>query len=183
MPSVAFLLRRRRSVLITGAALTAAAFVIVLFVQHWLDLQPYMQKESILRGWPTHAQLSAFTYSLAYIAPVIPFLTLPVLLAFIPAVRRTNRKAILFIAASLVPFILFALLQAHRHRLGPWLEIYPGSSEGGLVGFNLIGAPLPILSSAVRFVMTAVMLCATIWFAAFCFTTTWNSAASRRPRW
>ena len=100
VPSALWLLRQRKQVFGAGIAACAAGYAIVLFALYWFSKQPFSVALPIrppgLYTTLSH-QYTALRHQLPDVllrpALEIPMLMLPVLLMFLPAVRRSSRLA------------------------------------------------------------------------------------------
>ena len=124
VPSTLWLLRSRRRVLLAGAALNLAGILFIFACMHWLKLQPYSIPEQLLPpAFPiVHTLLGVFNNFLD-----IPFLLLPLMLLFIPEVRKSTPRIVGIL------FLLFLLVLVHpRHphifvlepTVGDWVGIH-----------------------------------------------------------
>jgi hypothetical protein len=114
-------------------------------------------------------------HELALVCSELPFFLLPVLLLFVPALRDTRRALQVVSAVSFFALLSFMLLQRYRPQLsnyclfpylGNYVTIY------GLMGATPIQGVRPIvLTSEVRFVLTAVSLLAALVFLISAVTT------------
>jgi len=124
VPSTLFLLRNRRTVLLPAILANLAGFAFIFISLHWLKQQPYSIPEQILP--PSfnllHTLLGVFNNFLD-----IPFLLLPVMLLFLPEVRKSTPRIVGIL------FLLFLLLLVHpRHpnifilepTVGDWVGIH-----------------------------------------------------------
>jgi hypothetical protein len=102
---------------------------------------------------------------------VVLFL-LPLLLAFIPAIPRRNRRAFTFFVAGIFLCVTFALFELHHNKLHLWLAPYTGNyvTMHGLVDGTPIHGERPIvLSLLLRLLITSAMAIASLAFFACLF--------------
>jgi hypothetical protein len=119
VPSTLWLLRSRRLVLLSGAALTLAGALFIVACMQWLKHQPYSLPEHLL---PSLFPVALFFRRLINYLLDIPFLLLPILALFLTHIRKRPIRAA---AISLV--VIFLAACADHHYLGHGLE--PISSD------------------------------------------------------
>lgn len=129
VPCALWLLRERRSVLLAGAAATAAGFLGIFACLLWLGHQPYTTPERFgISDFPVvHVTRRILTLLLE-----IPFLLLPVTAIFLLGLRRSRPRTILIVSGALVLFALLAVLPSPLHRhVAQFLEPTLRDSPGG----------------------------------------------------
>jgi hypothetical protein len=172
VPSTLWLLRRRKGLLIGGAAIYLASVIFIYSVLHWFHHQPYSVEaytvpEPLIQrsaGSPVHG-----VGVLLLSVPEIAGLLLPVLLFFIPGVPFRHRRAVAVLGACslLVVIYLFAL----AHRSGYWLMpfFWMGSyvSQFGIMNFDPpYGRSTAVLGFGIRLAWTFLAA-----LGAICFIT------------
>ncbi len=164
VPSTLWLLRARRlnpdRVLLAGSAATLASASFIFACMHWLAQQPYTIPEHLIvhRGEEFNILSSFFHTSLE-----LPLLLLPVVLLFLPKVRRNIRCSIQVAAVASLACILIPLALHHwrptlsnpllEPYLGDWITRYGGYSTVDIAG------KLPVfLHTGMRVVLTVASL-------------------------
>jgi hypothetical protein len=132
VPCTVWLLRGRRRVLLAGAAATVAGAFFIFASMHWLALQPYVFPVPLL---VSHFPVKVALQQLGDLVIEIPFLLLPIAVAFLPEMRRSRPRAILVFAAALLGYLLLAI-PFHQHSL---LSLEPtAGGDGSWFGVNAI---------------------------------------------
>ncbi len=131
VPSVLWLLRGRRRVLLAGAGATLAGAIFILACMQWLRRQPYFVPSPLFghNASPAHA-----LGQLCNLLLDIPFLMLPISAIFLPELFVAPRggRTRIFLTAILFVYIVVAVLTRHHH---PLLLLEPASgNDGGWVG-------------------------------------------------
>ncbi len=143
VPSTLWLLRARRRVLLGGAIATFVGILFILGCLHWLKHQPYTLPEHLLVGaFPVKRTLfQFFCFFLEF-----PFLLLPVMVLFLPEVRKSNSRAIAIVCALVFGYLLLATYPSHfrdsfRYLREPtsqdWVNVY-GGYESPIKGTHAI---------------------------------------------
>jgi hypothetical protein len=110
VPSTLWLLRSRRSVLLSGAAATFAGALFILACLQWFKHQPYSIPEHLLPdSFPVVHTLLAFSYALLD----LPCLLLPIVLLFVPQLRKSRPRTIAIVAILLFGYLFLALYPSH----------------------------------------------------------------------
>lgn len=107
VPSTLWLLRAQRRILVAGGAATLAGIVFIFAALRWFQLQPYTEHPAA-----SHLRFSA-VHILWYLIKAfldVPFLLLPLVALFIPAIRRARP----WILAALVLAYLLLTFQPHH---------------------------------------------------------------------
>jgi hypothetical protein len=155
VPSMLWLLRARRRVLMGGVIATFAGVLFILGCLLWLKHQPYTLPEHVIIGRfpviPTIVDLTHFFLD-------IPFLLLPMMALFLPQIRKSRLRVLTLMTAVAFCYTLLVLRQGHLHQgslleptTGDWVTIYGG--YGRVIG----GQPV-FLHRAVRLLLTVVSL-------------------------
>jgi hypothetical protein len=112
VPSVGWLLRKRRGVLLTTSLLWVISVAIIFACMRWYARQPYSLPEAILKGPPFDPAHPAIHFFFGLVGAVLclPLLVYPILVAWFPETRRLRRAALLRIALIIVGFGLFQRL-------------------------------------------------------------------------
>jgi hypothetical protein len=161
VPSTLWLLRSQRSglssqrrILLAGAAATLAGALFILACMHWLQRQPNSIPEHLL---PDTFPIVNTLRQLFYTFIDLPFLLLPLMVIFLPGLRRGSRPvlAVLSIAA-----LLYTLLALHDRNLEPNLVLMP--AHGDWVGIHGIYEGVLMQGKPPRFLSTPVQILLTI---------------------
>ena len=171
VPSIALVFRKKRRILLTGAALTLASLGAVFACLQWMKQQPYAITDSILENHLNGKDLVTFLFISSHALPSLLLLLLPVLLVFVPAVGKNGRKAVGAAVALAVIFSGLVLYEFHRQRLDPWLGMVHSKLE-------IIGNPPIELNFWARILIAAAVLAGTIACLVFCVTTKWRRPAA-----
>ncbi|MGC9198736.1 MAG: hypothetical protein ACP5E5_07325 [Acidobacteriaceae bacterium] len=151
--------RKNPRILLAGGAATAIGAIFVLACMRWLARQPYFVPEHLsVRGGLGLNLLASFFHA----ALEFPFLLLPVVILFVPELRKDLRRsvtmaAIVFGICGLVLLVLHMARGADRPVLEPtmrdWVTIY-----GGFAGTWIAGDPPIFLHDGIRVVLTLASL-------------------------
>lgn len=156
VPSTLWLLRAQRRVLLTGAAATLAGVLFIMGGLLWLKHQPYTTPEQFqISNVPVAHLVNLFIHFFLD----VPFLLLPLMVLFLPEVRKSSLRVISIVCAVILGYLLLAIYFSHpggwlRHvlepTLGDWVTVY-----GGYRPF-LKGTPPIFLHTGMRIFLTAV---------------------------
>jgi hypothetical protein len=165
VPSTAWVVRRRRGVLLAAAAALAIAVAFIAWCSHWFQTQPYAVSEGLLLGnrLLSHKPLACL------------FFSLPIMIAFVAHYPVRERWARIQGAAALAPLFLtvlfFAFWQKGFRTAATYL-IAPFSDEWvtpkGLDIHVLLGDRPDVLSMSLRIALTLLIFVALIAFL-ICF--------------
>jgi hypothetical protein len=125
VPSALWLLRARRRVLIVSGAVTFAGVIAIFACLQWLKHQPY----SI--AVPLFASHFAVIHAVAQLTCLLldtPFLILPVIVLFLPEIRKSRPRTIVLASATLLAYIVLALRWRQTDRI---LRLEPTSGDAG----------------------------------------------------
>jgi hypothetical protein len=118
VPSAFWLLRRRRGFPAIGVALWVfSCFCIFLFLR-WFQRQPYTVPEGLIDGKIDKDTFKHFLAGLIFIPLDSLIFTLPILVAWLPDLRRLGRIS-LFILLTCIACVAYALWR--RNYLPPWI--------------------------------------------------------------
>ena len=143
VPSAAWMMRRRRGVLIAGAILWALSAVSIFICLQWWKRQPYSVPEHIVQGPVSAAMVAHLLVELLKAVLCTCLLVFPILTAWLPRYKTLPRKARIAIPTLLAALAGFAFaLHLHgslEHRVAPWLGHVIGtesmfSSTGEMLG-------------------------------------------------
>ncbi len=127
VPSTLWLLRHRPRFLLYGSLLYLVCIAFIFASIHWFHQQPYSVPETLIRDRITLRTVPLLLRNLLRGSLDTSLLLLPILLIFIPALRRGNRRSTMLFVAGGSLFILFCLVELHRHVLDLWLAPYLGN--------------------------------------------------------
>lgn len=155
VPCTLWLLRRRQVVLLAGAAINALGAAAVVVSLHWLARQPYAVQERLLGQSYSLLPMVQQYFSLALDAP---FLLLPVVLLFLPEVRRARRVPLAVAAGVAGAYLARSVLSHGGHPLfvlepaqGDWVTVC-----GFFDDAVLHGHPPAVMHVWMRLVLTAL---------------------------
>jgi hypothetical protein len=156
VPSTLWLLRAQRRVLFAGAAANLAGAVFILACMHWLKRQPYSIPEQVL---PDTFAIVNTLRQLFYTFIDLPFLLLPVVVVFLPSLRKGSRAVL---AALAVVALIYTLLALHDRHLAQNLMLLPAHGDwAGIYGIYeviLQSYPPVYLPTSVQVLLTIVCI-------------------------
>jgi Dolichyl-phosphate-mannose-protein mannosyltransferase len=123
VPSALWLLRARRRVLLAGVAVTLAGALFIFGCLHWLKRQPYSIPEHVL---PTTFPIAHISLQVLYACLDVPFLLFPIVVLFLPTIRKIRPRTLAILSALLVGYLFLALYPSHIRGSLP-LEPISGS--------------------------------------------------------
>jgi hypothetical protein len=125
VPSTLWLLRARRRVFIAGAAATLAGALFIVGCMHWFSLQPYSIPEHVLVSLISVPRLIRQTFDAAL---DLPFLLLPLMVLFLPDLRKIRPTILAILSAFLLGYLFLAVYPSH---LRGSLSMVPGPGTVG----------------------------------------------------
>ena len=168
VPCTGWLLRKRRGVLLSAMVCWGAAFAFVFYCMHWFARQPYSVPVGLLNGAPTAVRHPILATVLAMLGEFLCLLLLvfPVLIAWLPRIRKVRGPALLGVACAL---LFLTWLQWATRWNPPWLGnlLHPefSSARAANVSFSIgpfiLGKPvysllsLPVIAAFLAFLATA----------------------------
>lgn len=161
VPCTLWLLRRSRQVLAIGVLATLAGWAFIAFCMHWFPRQPYSIGEPVLVPVAGLHQAAYMVRELLRFLLEIPLLALPVLVAFLPQLRRSGRRGWTIFAVGIIGYTLLAFRMAKAHGPTAMLEPFIGDWLGpqGFYGYTLLASEGPVvLGFGVRVVLTALSI-------------------------
>jgi hypothetical protein len=123
VPSTLWLLRTQRRVLLAGAVVNLAGALSIFACLQWLKRQPYSIPEHVL---PTTFPVVHISSQLLYACLDVPFLLFPILVLFLPAIRRIRPRTLAILSVLLAGYLFLALYPSHIRGSLP-LEPVSGS--------------------------------------------------------
>lgn len=159
VPSTLWLLRKRPRFLLGGSVLYVISVAFIFASNHWFHQQPYSVPESIIDRLTLHTSLNIPRNLVRGSLNTLLYL-LPVLLLFIPEIRRVNRRSMWFFVTGCGLFVLYCLIQAHRGVLMWCLAPYLGNyvtMYGFMDDLWFRGRPI-VLSVGVRLFVSSLLM-------------------------
>jgi hypothetical protein len=152
VPSALWLLRRKRATVVAGAGFWLASVVLLLTINHWFQQQPYILYEPLRRGVVTPHVLRHMTVELIRACFEVVLLLLPILLMYLPALRKRKYPWVVYLTAC--GFLFYGLRLWEIHNLKAWFAPY----LGGVLPFAHLTRLRPILTIAVIFCSLALIM-------------------------
>jgi Dolichyl-phosphate-mannose-protein mannosyltransferase len=140
VPSTLWLLRAKRLVLLAGAIVNLTGAIFIAACMHWLKLQPYVQPESLR---PAAFPIAHTIGQLSFLLLDIPFLLLPIVTLFFPAIRKSSPRVIAVLSAMFLGYLFLATYPSHlRGYFSPLLEPTSGNLSNWICVQGTIEAPI-----------------------------------------
>ena len=159
VPSVLFLFRSRRRILLAGVLANLAGVLSAVVCELWFRRQPYTEPEHLVlhRGEEFNVLSSFFHTTLD-----LRFLLLPIVILFLPELLRDIRRSIKVAAAASMAYILILLVIHLRHAgiyplLEPTLRDWV-TRRDGFGGIYMEGKPPIVLHTGMRVLLTVASL-------------------------
>ncbi len=152
VPSTLYLLSSRRRVLIAGSAASLAGAAFILACMRWLSRQPYSVPQPIVVDG---GEVFKALWRLSHAFMEMPFLLLPIVVLFLPELRRNVRRSVKVASAASLTYLLYLLATyhwrahiGHLHLLEPcmgdWVTPLGGFGSSGLAGRPSIFLHVPV---------------------------------------
>ena len=172
VPSTLWLLRHRPRFLLIGGLLCFASVLFIFASLHWFNQQPYSVPEYLIRDRVGLGTFVILVRNILRGGLDTSLLLLPILLVFIPEIRRADSRYIKFFIAGLTFFAMFCLFQSRRHVLTFWLTPYLGNyiTIHGLMEDAAIHGSHILLTPGVRVLFTTLIAASTLALFALLFT-------------
>jgi hypothetical protein len=162
VPSTAWLLRKRRGVLIAGVAFWCLGVAFILACVHWLNRQPYSLPEEI---FPKSKVPLTFMISRVGLDVVKEFfflalLTLPLLLAWILRMKRLGLTWLSLICVLTAAFQFSSFKMNRGYHLLPWVHDFVGDlglNAGSRFSWFLGRAPA-VMNDRTRYVVSYIVM-------------------------
>jgi hypothetical protein len=169
VPSTLWLLRRRPHFLLAGSILYLGCVAFIFASVHWFHQQPYSVPENPFFEHVSSHTLISFGRNMVHAIMDAGLFVLPILVIFIPELRRGNRRSTIFFVIGSSVFVLFCLIQVYRHWLMYWLTPYLGNyiTVYGLMEDGAVHGRKIVLSLGLRLVVTALIFASMLSFFAF----------------
>jgi hypothetical protein len=157
VPSALWLLRGRRPVLLSGAAITLVGAVFIFGCMLWFAHQPYSVPEPLLVKLGPILQPARL---LAHFYLDIPFLLLPVIALFFPEILKNRLPVIAAVCVLLIADVFLAL---HQSRVRDFFILEPALGDivevHGIYNFTALQGSAPLfLNTTAQVVLTIVSL-------------------------
>jgi hypothetical protein len=160
LPSTLWLLRGQRRILVAGAAFTLVGALFIFGCMHWFAQQPYSIPEHV---FPTIFPVAHIFSQLLYTCLDVPFLLFPVVVLFLPTIRKIRPRTLAILSALLASYLLLALYPSHIRGSLP-LEPVSGSvgewvnASATFAYLILQGSPPTFLHRGMQALLTAATL-------------------------
>jgi 4-amino-4-deoxy-L-arabinose transferase-like glycosyltransferase len=181
VPATLWLMRKDRKVLLPGSVITLIGAALVAFCLHWFGQQPYSVPEHIMPEIHKASQLAYMASQLTRTVLEIPFLLLPISVAFFSEIRYCSRRTLMILAACGIAYLALALVVLKHHgpntMLEPLLRDWV-SPYGFYESLSLNNAPPIVLGTGLRMILTLLSLGGTLCF----FAALYRVRASRSSR-
>jgi hypothetical protein len=173
VPSALWLVRRRPGVLLRALPALLASIVFIFAAIRWFQVQPYSAPESLHVGHIGYEQLKQLLRHMIAFVLDLPVFLLPVLLVFVPALRRHLRRDAIPVPAALFLVLSLAVAEIARWRdplgLEPVLLNYV-TPYGLVQTFPILGPRPIVLVPAVQWILTVFVFAGVFSFLAVLFT-------------
>jgi hypothetical protein len=164
VPSVLWLLRAQRRVLMAGLTATFTGALFILACMHWFARQPYVQQEHLL---PRSFPVGHIFFEFLHMFLDIPFQLLPIFALFLPTVFKSRLRVATISVALTFVYVLWALhatphnsapLEFHRSvLLEPLDRDTLGFNTSGMFNYPALQGDAPrFLSRGMQVVLTVV---------------------------
>jgi hypothetical protein len=157
VPSALWILRRNRRVVLAGLGFWALSGALIFAINHWFHQQPYSLSEPIIRGAMTPHAAKQFTVQMVRICFELVLVLLPVLLMFLPAIRRKRHPWAVYLIG--IVFILYGLRMWQIRNLEALFAPY----LSGVSPFRSLSSVRAVLTIAVVLcllaLLTAILTC------------------------
>ena len=173
VPCTAWLLRRRKQMLLHGAALWLAGFTSVLICLHWYVRQPYSANEKLIDGTLNADAFSSLGWNVVKAFVSLLFFTLPVLIVFplrlldLGRTKALKAYGIIALATLVILFLVyrqFKVVHTLTYFAVPWLlnifTTHGIMQDGAVVGHQPIIIHLPLRSALSIITLISGMSCA-----------------------
>ena len=151
VPSALWILRRKRRTAVAGVAFWMASVVLIFAINRWFQQQPYILHEPLSRGPVTPHVIKQLAIGLTRAFFEVVLLLLPILLMYLPALRKRKYPWVVYLAAC--GFLFYGLRMWQIHNLNAWFAPY----LSGVAPFGPLTRLRPILSVAVIFCTLALI--------------------------
>ncbi len=161
VPCTLWLLQENRRVVVLGGAATLAGWIFLVFCLHWFFQQPYTCQEHVMVKVEGLHQAIYMVRELMRALLELPFLSLALIVAFLPEIRRAGRRGWLVLSGGCVGYALLAFRTAKGHGATAMLEplLRDWVTPQGFYQYALLDNGGPVaLDFGVRVILTAVSL-------------------------
>jgi Ni/Fe-hydrogenase subunit HybB-like protein len=133
VPSTLWLFRAQRRIFLAGAAANMLGVLFVFACMHWFARQPYTIPEHLL---PSAFPIARTFWQLTHSLLDLPFLLLPIVVLFLPALRRRSPRIVAVISLLVCSYIFLALYPSHLRgefplepTMNDWINTQESSSS------------------------------------------------------
>jgi hypothetical protein len=168
VPSTLWLLRAQRRIRLAGCAGTLAGALFIFSCLQWLKHQPYSIPENLI---PETFPISRAFWTATHFLLELPFILLPVLLLFLPRVRKLGPRVTLAISAIILGYLFACFYPSHlrgQFMLEPTINDWMGARVSFLF-LQLHGLPPVLLPTWLRILLTITSFGAALSFIASLF--------------
>ena len=167
VPCTLWILRRKRGVVLSGIIACALSLVFCIALVHWFNRQPYILPAPLFPARFDNAAAVKLIAALPRTVLDFVLFLLPVALAFLPSLRRLDRRGSLVLGGAAVLLGIIAAWQHSQHQLKMWLApfllfqvVHPQSAENTFTMTQMpIKGPAPLpLGEDFRIGLTIVVL-------------------------
>lgn len=161
VPCTLWLLRRRMQVFLVGTSSCVLGIGLVFASIRWFNQQPYSVPENLTLDGIGFKSLEGVLAMALRGGAALSLLLLPVLLMFVAALRKVNRRMALVFAAGSLAFALMGLILFLHHGLDHWLAPFLNGyvSVRGLIDVHSIKGERPvILHGGLRLLLTVATI-------------------------
>jgi Dolichyl-phosphate-mannose-protein mannosyltransferase len=176
-PAVAWALRRRRGVLVSGVVLWALSAVAILAIMHWFKQQPYVLNDPIISLGHRPVSLIFGHGAMQYIKDflVLALLIFPLLVAWV--LRMKLRPAVAALIVGVV--VAFEFVSLHfdlRFHQFPWMRDVMGNLGMSQEFSWALGTNHLVFNEPTQFVLACIVTAAAVLF----LVDLWRGRASSR---
>jgi len=122
VPSVLWMMRRNRRVVMAGIGFWAVSVALIFAINHWSQQQPYILYEPLTRGPVKPHVLKNFGIAWIRACLEVVLLLLPILLMYLPAFRRKKHTRVVYLLGA--GFLLYGLRMWRIRNLSAWSAPY-----------------------------------------------------------
>jgi hypothetical protein len=145
VPSALWLLRARRLIFFAGAAANLVGVLFIFGCMQWLKHQPYSIPEHLfVRPFDVSQALQQFIYSCLD----FPILLLPIVVLFLPEIRRVRSRVLAILCLLLLGYIFVALYPSHLRGSIPldpiWGPVGEWVNAGATFDFPILKGSSPL---------------------------------------
>jgi hypothetical protein len=151
VPSAVWILRRNRRVVLAGIGFWILSVTLIFAINHWFQLQPYSLYEPLSRGPVSPHVIKQLIVQMIRACFDVVLVLLPVLLMFLPALRRKRYPWAVYLIG--IVFIFYGLRMWQIHNL----EALAAPYLGGVSPFASLLRLRPFLTIVVVLCILALL--------------------------